>query len=92
MAWEPPGSRLRLCNLLSNMHPQEGGILREMNNGLELEDLDSDSTSVHLLMVALAMSAILSLCVLLWGKKIYLHHGFIAKMVRCLPNPVSFPP
>lgn len=79
MPWEHPGSYLRLHNLLSNMHPQEGEALHEMKNGLELEDLDSDPPSVHLLTAVLTVTAILSLSVLLWGEKNLLVSWFHSK-------------
>lgn len=64
------GLYFRLRYFLSNMHPQEGKALHEMKNGPEPEDRDSDPPSVHLLTVVVAVSAILSLSVLLWGKSL----------------------
>lgn len=71
---------------------QEGEALHEMKNVLELEDLESDPASVHLLTLGLTVSVVLSLSVLLWGKKIFLSPGFIPKTVCCLQNlSFSFP-
>lgn len=50
------------------MHPQEGEILYERKNGLELEGLGSGLASVYLLTVVLGMSAIVSLSFMLWRK------------------------
>lgn len=46
-----PQSFLRHSNLLSNMYPQEGEILREIKNRLESEHLDSSLASVYSLTV-----------------------------------------
>lgn len=68
-----------------------------MKNVLELEDLESHPASVHLLTWVLTVSVILSLSVLLWGKKnlfvswLHTKDGVLFTKFFLFPFPFLFP-